>query len=210
MFNFSTKTIVDKSFKMSDLNKQISASKECKEEEKLIESVTLKNIISPRTLNTSEDKEIKEVYVFEIVMKERYIPNTFIKELDKNIKIMTLFIIKHEDYECGCIAYKKDKNKDKYYLSNWNNNISYDIPLGSTVSTTYKFILSKFLKYTFFEDESIDSYVKRNNELIKLDIQIEKMEKAIRNEVQSKKRFEYNAKLKEYKEEKKQIIKGGK
>ena len=112
MFNFSTKTIVDKSFKMSDLNKQISASKECKEEEKLIESVTLKNIISPRTLNTSEDKEIKEVYVFEIVMKERYIPNTFIKELDKNIKIMTLFIIKHEDYECGCIAYKKDKNKD--------------------------------------------------------------------------------------------------
>ena len=207
MFNFSTNTLINKTFKMSDLNKQIEASKECKEDEKIIESVTLKNIISPKTLNSNVDKEIKEIYIFEIIVKERYIPEIFIRELDKNIKLMTLFLIKHEDYECGVIAYKKDKFKDKYYATKWENRTNYDIPLGSSVSECYKFILSKFLEYLPFENESVDMYYKRNNQLKKLDFQIDKTQKAIRYETQSKKRFEYNKRLKEYNKEKEDLLK---
>lgn len=210
MFNFSTNTLINKTFKMSDLNKQIEASKECKEDEKIIESVTLKNIISPKTLNSNVDKEIKEIYIFEIIVKERYIPEIFIRELDKNIKLMTLFLIKHEDYECGVIAYKKDKFKDKYYATKWENRTNYDIPLGSSVSECYKFILSKFLEYLPFENESVDMYYKRNNQLKKLDFQIDKTQKAIRYETQSKKRFEYNSRLKEYIEERKSLLEEGK
>lgn len=198
MFNFSTKTLVNKKFKFSDLNKQIEASKECKKEELFIEGVILKNIISPKTLNADVDKEIKEIYIIEIIMKERFIPEIFIRELDKNIKLATLFIIKHEDYKCGCIAYKKERYKEKYYTTNWENRIDYDIPLGSSVSQTYKFILSKFLVYPFFDNETVDDYVKRNNQLIKLDIQIDKAKKAAYNETQSKNKFKYNAKVKEY------------
>ena len=210
MFNFSTNTLINKTFKMSDLDKQIEASKECKEDEKIIESVTLKNIISPKTLNSNVDKEIKEIYIFEIIVKERYIPEIFIRELDKNIKLMTLFLIRHEDYECGVIAYKKDKFKDKYYATNWENRTDYDIPLGSSVSGCYKFILSKFLEYLPFEKESVDMYYKRNNQLKKLDFQIDKTQKAIRYETQSKKRFEYNDRLKEYIEERKSLLEEGK
>ena len=210
MFNFSTNTLINKTFKLSDLNKQIETSKECKEDEKIIESVTLKNIISPKTLNSNVDKEIKEIYIFEIIVKERYIPEIFIRELDKNIKLMTLFLIKHEDYECGVIAYKKDKFKDKYYATKWENRTNYDIPLGSSVSECYKFILSKFLEYLPFENESVDMYYKRNNQLKKLDFQIDKTQKAIRYETQSKKRFEYNDRLKEYIEERKSLLKEGK
>ena len=210
MFNFSTNTLINKTFKMTDLNKQIEASKECKEDEKIIESVTLKNIISPKTLNSNVDKEIKEIYIFEIIVKERYIPEIFIRELDKNIKLMTLFLIKHEDYECGVIAYKNDKFKDKYYATNWENRTDYDIPLGSSVSECYKFILSKFLEYLPFENESVDMYYKRNNQLKKLDFQIDKTQKAIRYETQSKKRFEYNDRLKEYIEDRKSLLEEGK
>lgn len=207
MFNFSSNTLVNKAFKMSELNTLINPSKECKDQEKIIESVALKNIISPRTLNSNEDKEIKEVYVFEIIMKERYIPEIFIKELDKKIKFMTLFVLKYDDIECGVIAYKKDKYKDKYYATNWCIGTNYDIPLTSKVSDTYKFILSKFFKYQCFNSENVEEYVKRNNQLAKLDFQIDKTEKAIRYEVQSKKRFEYNARLKEYKEEREGLLK---
>ena len=207
MFNFSTKTLVNKTFKLTDLNKQIDASKECKEQEKMIKSVTLKNVISPKTINSDIDKEIKEVYIFEINMNERYIPEIFIRELDKNIKLMTLFLIKHDDYECGLIAYKKDKYKDKYYVTNWGNTTDYDIPLGSSVSQIYKFIFSKFLKYEPFEKESVDMYIKRNNQLARLDNQISKTEKTVYAEVQSKKKFEYNARLKQYKEEKANLLK---
>lgn len=206
MFNFSTKTLIDKRFKLADLNKQIKASKECKKEELYIESVTLKNIISPKTLNSEIDKEIKEVYVFEIIMKERFVPEIFIRELDKNVMLATLFLIKHEDYECGCLAYKKDRYKEKYYATNWENRIDYDIPLGSSVSQTYKFILSKFFKYDFYENETVDEYIKRNSKLTKLDYQIEKTNKAVYYEVQSKKKFEYNARLKEYIEERELLL----
>ena len=207
MFNFNSKTEVNKKFKISNLNKQIEASKECKEQEKMIESVTLKNIVSPKTINSEVDKEIKELYIFEIIMKERYIPEIFIRELDKSVKLMTLYLIKHEDYECGVIAYKKDKYKDKFYETNWENRTNYDIPPGSSVSQTYKFIFSKFLKYPPFKKETVDMYIKRSNQLAKLDYQISATEKACYKEDQSKKKFEYNVRLKKYKEEKANLLK---
>ena len=46
------------------------------------------------------------------------------------------------------------------------------------------------------------------NQLAKLDFQIGKTESAIAHESQSKKRFEYNARLKEYKAEKENLLKG--
>ena len=71
----------------------------------------------------------------------------------------------------------------------------------------YKFILSKFLTYPPFEIETVDEYVKRHNQLAKLDFQFGKTESAIAHESQSKKRFEYNARLKEYKQERENLLK---
>ena len=45
------------------------------------------------------------------------------------------------------------------------------------------------------------------NQLAKLDFQIGKTESAIAFSTQSKKKFEYNARLKEYKEEREKLIK---
>ena len=44
------------------------------------------------------------------------------------------------------------------------------------------------------------------NQLAKLDFQISKTESAIAHESQSKKRFEYNARLKEYKAERSRLL----
>ena len=46
------------------------------------------------------------------------------------------------------------------------------------------------------------------NQLAKLDFQISKTESAIAFSTQSKKKFEYNARLKEYKAEKDKLLKG--
>ena len=48
----------------------------------------------------------------------------------------------------------------------------------------------------------------RYNKLAKLDLQIGKTESAIAHETQSKKRFEYNARPKEYKAEKEKLLRG--
>ena len=207
MFNFSSKTEVNKKFKIMDLNKQIGITKEARKEQTKIESVVLKNVIAPNTLNCDIDKETKEIYVFEITMKEQYIPECFIKELDKSIRIPTLFVVKYDGLESAYISYKNSAFKSKYYSTNWSKDMKIDLPLSVNVPKAYKFILSKFLTYLPFENETIEEYVRRNNQLIKLDYQIKKTESAIQYETQSKKKFEYNARLKEYQQSREELLK---
>jgi hypothetical protein len=185
----------------------MSATKEARKEGTGISKVILKNVLSPNTLYCDADKLIKEVYVFEIIVDTQMIPETFIKELDASIKLHTLFCIRFDDVEASMISYKASTEKGKYYITNWETSRDIDVPLCSSVPEFYKFILSRFYKYPPYDAESVDAYVKRNNKLAKLDFQISKTESAIAFSTQSKKKFEYNARLKEYTAEKERLLK---
>ena len=209
MLKFSSRTEVNKEFKLTDLYKQMSATKEARKEGTGISKVILKNVLSPNTLYCDADKLIKEVYVFEIIVDTQMIPETFIKELDASIKLHTLFCIRFDDVEASMISYKASTEKGKYYITNWETSRDIDVPLCSSVPEFYKFILSRFYKYPPYDAESVDAYVKRNNKLAKLDFQISKTQSAIAFSSQSKKKFEYNARLKEYIAEKEQLLSEG-
>ena len=206
MFRFSTKTEVDRVFKLTDLFKQMNASKDAKKEAACIDKILLKNVLSPKTLYCQPDKTIKEVYVFEITVNTQYVPERFIKELDNSIKLHTLFHIRYEEYEYSMLSYKIGTAKGKYFHTNWESNDDYDVPLVGSVPDLYKFILSKFLTYPPFESESVDDYMKRYSQLIKLDFQIGKTSAAIAHETQSKRKFEYNSRLKKYEDERNNLL----
>ena len=206
MFEFSSKTQLNRQFKLSDLFRQMGASREVKKDAAGIEKVTLTNVISPKTLNCGADREIKEIYVFEIDVSSQYVPELFIKELDKSIKLHTLFNVRCGELELSMLSYKLGSAKGKYYATNWETGADIPVPLVDNVPQMYKFILSKFLKYPPFERESPAEYIKRSNQLTKLDFQIGKTQSAIMHETQSKRRFEYNAKLKQYKEEREKLL----
>ena len=206
MFEFSSKTRVDRPFKMTDLFRQMNASKEAKKDAACIEKIVLKNVLSPTTLNCEADKEIKEIYVFEITVCSRTVPEIFIKELDQSIKLHTLFNIRDGEFELSMISYKTGNAKGKYYATNWESGPDFPVPLVNSVPELYKYILSKFLKYPPFEEESVGEYLKRYNQLIKLDYQINSTTIAIARENQSKRKFEYNTRLKGYKEERERLL----
>lgn len=206
MFAFSSKTQLNKQIKLTDLFRQIGASKEAKLDAADIESVTLKNALSPKTLYCEPDKTIKEIYVFEIRVKRRYVPEKFIKELDSSIKLHTLFNVLHEGYEYSLISYKSGTNKGKYFCTNWENENDLEVPPVNSVPELYKYVLSKFLKYPPFDTETTEEYLKRYNQLVKLDSQISSTTTAIEKETQSKKKFDYNAGLKKYIEERKKLL----
>jgi len=208
MFQFSSRTLVNKQFKLTDLFRQMNASKEAKKDAGIIEKVVLKNVLSPTTLNCTASKDIKEVYVFEITVSSRCVPEIFINELDKSIKLHTLFNVRNEEYELSLISYKLGSMKGKYFQTNWEAEPDYPVPLVNSVPELYKVILSKFLSYPPFESETAEEYIKRYNQLVKLDFQISKTQSAIAREAQSKRRFEYNARLKGYKEEREKLLVG--
>ncbi len=206
MFQFSSRTEVNKQFKLSDLFKQMNASKEARKDAAVVDKVVLKNVLSPKTLYCEPCKEIKEIYVLEITVSSRYVPETFIKELDNSIKLHTLFNVRNGDYELSMISYKSGSEKGKYHTTNWEADDDMSVPPVNSVPELYKYILSKFLKYPSFESETAGEYIKRYNQLIKLDFQINSTTIAIGKESQSKRRFEYNARLKQYKEEREKLL----
>lgn len=205
MFNFSSKTEVNTQFKFTDLYKLMNATKEVKQSALMISSITLKNVISSTTLNVKESSSMKEFYVFEIISKKREIPLIFIKELDKAIKIQTIFIIKNDEYEILYTRYKKGKTS-KYFESNWTTK-KYDLPLSANVPDLYKYIISKTFIYPYFENETVEEYISRYLKLQKLDTSIKKLEDLVNKEIQSKKRFKYNENLKQLNKEKDNLLK---
>ncbi len=207
MFKFSTITEVNKKFKMTELLRQMNASKDVRKEALDIESIMLKNVISPTTLRCAQDKIVKEIYAFEIIMKTQTVPEKFIAELDNSIKLHTLFNVRYGECEYSTISFKIGTCKGKYWSTHWETDDDYEVPLVNSVPEMYKFILSKFLKYPPFDSEQVDEYVKRYNQLVKLDFQISKTELAIVHEPQSKKKFEYFERANDYKAERERLLK---
>ncbi len=206
MFEFSSRTEVNKQFKLSALFKPMNASKAAKKDATVIDKVVLKNVLSPNTMHCELCQEIKEIYVFEITVSSRCVPETFIKELDNSIKLHTLFNVRDGEYELSMISYKIGSEKGKYHATNWEADDDMPVPPVNSVPELYKYILSKFLKYPPFDSESAGEYIKRHNQLIKLDFQINSTTIAIGKESQSKRKFEYNTRLKQYKEERAKLL----
>ena len=205
MYNVSSKTFVGKEYKVSDFLTQIKASKEVKEDTKVIKNIIFKNVINAQSLNTMEDKEYQNIYVIQLSLEERTIPKLFIEELDKNIAFHTYFIFEYNDEFATMIAFKeinqKVKISSKYYLSDFKKRQSIDFPMINNVKDMYKFILSQEIGIPARSIESPNDYNMRVKAINKFNFQISKTESAIVYETQPKKKFEYNERLRRYKTE---------
>lgn len=205
MYKFPSKTRIDKKFKLSDILNQINASKEARKESHFIISIILSNLLSAKTLNCIDTMEI---FIFEINLKERILPLQFLKEFASKFKNNIIFYLKHEDYKLMLFEYKHNNFKGKYFKTNWNKDEDKELPLLQNTSEIYKFILSGFLEYVPLENESIIEYLTRNNKLVKYDSKMKKLKQTIATEVQSKKKFELNAKYKLLLKEKEDLLRG--
>lgn len=211
MFNFSSKTIVNKEYKVSDFLKQIKASKEVKEDAKKIERIYFQNVINANSINVEEDKKYQNIYIIRVVLKNGLIPTLFIEELDKNINFHTYFVCEYENQVCTFIAFKtvapKIKIETKYYGHGFQEDKLIDVPRINSVADAYKIILGYEIGIKTRNVETPDEYISRVKLINKLEFQISKTEKGIQWEAQPKKKFEYNERLRQYKKELNELTK---
>jgi hypothetical protein len=203
MFNFSSKTLVNKEYKLSDFLTQIKASKDIREDAKKIDKIIFQNVINADSLNAIEDDEYKAIYVIRILLKNRDVPRLFVEELDKNIAFHTYFIFESNGEVASTIAYKdiglKVKINSKYYFNAFKREELITVPLLDSIKEVYNFILEQQIKLSIRKNESPGDYITRVKAISKLDFQISKTESAIIYETQPKKKFEYNERLRRYK-----------
>lgn len=206
MFELSTKTQVDKRFKMPELYKLIGASKEVKADAANINSVTLTNVLNRDTMNLPSVSSVKEIYIFEIELSEKTIPVLFISALDKAINFHTMFILRHNAETMLYGTYKEYGEKNikvgKYYSTEWVVERLIKLPLNvSSLDDIYTAIIDELISITARPQESTQAFVVRYDEILRLQKEIAKLQKLVDNEKQPKKRFELNDKLKQLKKE---------
>lgn len=207
MFGLSSKTQANKALKIPMMLKQIRADKQVKKNASNIISITVTNVINKETMNIAQnDDKVNNIYVIVIELESKAIPNLFISALDKKFELQTLFVLKcKEQYmtygafkECG----EKGMKIDKYYCSDWLDELKFDLPLtAGSLSEIYTSMLAAIIPIVAQKDESAKEYVLRYGEIVRLQKEIDKLQRAVDNEKQSKKRFELNAELKKLKME---------
>ena len=214
MFKFPSTTYVHKELKVQDIFKRMGVDPAFKRQCSGIKSILLENVLNPKRMNIAS-KELKELYVF-LVLTDTEIPNEFFQKLDRliNPSIQTLYCIQSGPVIRYVTAFRHKGGGNlslaRYIKTDWMTQpIEVEIPLVDSLDLIYLRILSNFCQYKPFKDEDIANYVARTTTIKKLDEEIENLEKAIMKEVQSKKKFEFNAQLRLKKAERESLTDEG-
>lgn len=207
MFDLSSKTQVNRRFRFTELYKMMAADKDIKADAKNILSVTLTNVISQETMNFTEQGKVKEIYVFEVELSDKTIPALFLSALDRAINLHTVFILRYGDERTLYGAYKEKAEKGvkvgKYYSTGWTSDTK-PIPLPLNVNRIddiYTAIIDELIPITARIGEETGDFVARYDKINKLKKEIEKKQRQVDTERQSKRRFELNDELKMLKRE---------
>lgn len=207
MFDLSSKTKVDRRFRLAELYKMMAADKQVKECAKNILSIVLTNALSQETTNLPAGDKVKEIYIFNIELSSKEIPVLFISSLDKAINLHTVFVLSYgEDVMLyGCYKEKTPKGikLGKYYSTEWAKpQPPVPLPLNvASMDDIYTFFISKLIPVAINQGETVSEFVARYEKITKLQKKIDKLKTQIANERQSHKRFELNDELRKVKKE---------
>ena len=193
---------------VGDVLKQIKASKEARADAKKIVSLSLSNVVNSSRLNCQADPVFVEIYVFQIVVSEPFVPTFFIQELDKTVRFHTYFIIKCGNEIASTMCYKeidKSVKLGKYYGHKFHDDVQVPIPQIGSVPEAYKFLYSYEVGVSSRDNESPQDYLSRVNQIHKLEFQVSETTKAIEYQCQPKKKYLYHQRLVEYEKTLKQL-----
>jgi hypothetical protein len=207
MFDLSSKTKVNRRFRLAELYKLMAADKDVKADAKGILSVVLMNVLSQDTMNVPVGDIVKEIYIFYIELSSKSIPALFISSLDKAINLHTLFVLRFNDERMlyGCYKEKTEKGVKlgKYYSTDWTKaQTPISLPLNVfSMDDIYTAIIDRLIPIAAKQNETTSDFVARYDMISKLKFEIDKKQRQVDNERQSKKRFEINDELKKLKEQ---------
>ena len=203
MFNYSEKTKVDIKFKMLDLFKTIKADKSVKTGAGNIVSVILSNTLSPEKTNLEASENVKEIYVIDIILNSKRVPEIFVNAFNRFIEFQTLFRLHFQDeikYIGSIKTFSDEKMKIlKTFESDWKKEEKFDFPFTTKLENVFKEMLKYVVGYSFRQDESFENYTKRLDEIKKLKSEIDKQTRLMTAEKQPNIKMALNDKIKEMK-----------
>lgn len=180
-----------------------------------IEHIIWKYKLSKDTINLVPTKDVEEIQVFEIYLKERNISTEILENIDRIIPYPILYILIYEDDIKFAISYKERNKVDEnrmviksYYQSEWMNQCDIDINIleGLTLKDVYENIIRQLIPIKKDSNEDIEKIIKLNEKVEELKKEISKLEGKIKSEKQFNKKVDMNIELQRKKKEMEELL----
>lgn len=163
--------------------------------------------LAPSTINVADGKEVHEITIFLVPIKDENCPDDIFSFIDSMIPRHTLFILRWGDRTCLHLNYKEwiesSTNKDKIfriaktYRSQWIKNTEISLSIeGLTMDAIYEALVRQTAgKSIITQSESLRKDVEKSAEREAFIKEIEILKRKINNEKQPKKKFELHQQL---------------
>ena len=164
-----------------------------------IQTIIWKYKLSPLTINIKDTEQVPEIQIFEIYLKEYYIPEDVLKIIDKAIKTPVLYKFLYNENFCYAIGYDR-QSKTKFYYSEWNEELDFDFN-HLNLEKLYQNLIKEFIKIPKSEDQDFEEAIQKDDQIKHLEKEIYTLNKKVKSEKQFNKKVELNKQLNMKKQE---------
>ena len=168
---------------------------------KYVQKITWKYKLAENTIRIKKWKNVEEIQIFEVILKEKELPKKIFSSIDKIIPYPILYECKYNDHVAYVIAYNKE-----YYNTERDQEIEFGFT-WTTLDRVYENIISRFITDQHIEStQAFDDLLERNHKKEVLEKDIEKLKSKIRKEVQMKDKLPLNMELQKKKKELEELL----
>lgn len=163
--------------------------------------------LAPSTINVADGKEVHEITIFLVPIKDENCPDDIFSFIDGMIPRHTIFILRWGDMTCLHLNYKEwmesSTNTDKTfriaktYRSQWIKDTEISLSIeGLTMDAIYEALVRQVAgERIIIQSESLREDVEKSTQREMLLKEIEIVKRKINNEKQPKKKFELHQQL---------------
>ena len=158
------------------------------------------------TLAVAPSETIDEIEIFEIELTTKNFDSSILRLIDRGIPYHTIFILTYEGESQLWIAYKEKISSDSLSVGNYYHmdfmpseslNLSAD---GLSLDDVYAALFYQISGIQKNLSKPLKDVIIEHEQRLKLEREIERLEKQLKRETQPKKKFELHQKIQRFKE----------
>lgn len=168
---------------------------------KYVQRITWKYKLAENTIRIKKWKNVEEIQIFEVILKEKELPKKVFSIIDKIIPYPILYECRYNDHVAYVISYNKE-----YYSTDRDEEIEFDLT-WTNLDRVYQNIISKFITEEHIEtEESFEELIDWKHKKEELEKEIDKIKNKIRKEIQFKDKVKLNIELQKKEKELKELL----
>ncbi|MBU9712036.1 DUF4391 domain-containing protein [Evansella tamaricis] len=212
MLTFPESTLFNRRIPKSKFYHHLSVSHQLEQKfTQEVDTIVWKNKFSPETINIEKGKEVSEIQVMEVNLKNKSISDVIIETIDRDIPYHLLFLLRYQDFAQLRISYKEySKNRegkfkvDSYFQTEWMLLDQLFLAIeGINLDKVYENFIIQIAgdQLQTKEDTDIKTSIDISKEVEKLKKDIQMMEKKMKQEKQFNRQVKLSGEIRKLKKE---------